>query len=49
MNTLQSQDAQNFSLGVDTVNVLAVSLYERFGFNIVSRTVRYAWKSLQDN
>ncbi|MFW9893211.1 MAG: GNAT family N-acetyltransferase [Candidatus Thorarchaeota archaeon] len=49
MNILQSQEVQNFSLGVDTVNVPAVNLYERFGFKTVSRTVRYAWKLLQDN
>ncbi|MFW9983057.1 MAG: GNAT family N-acetyltransferase [Candidatus Thorarchaeota archaeon] len=45
IEVLRSQNAQNFSLGVDTANSPAIKLYERFGFETVSRTVRYAWKS----
>ncbi|MHA1485175.1 MAG: GNAT family N-acetyltransferase [Candidatus Thorarchaeota archaeon] len=42
---LRGQEAQNFTVGVDPVNIPAVRLYERFGFEIVSRTVRYSWKT----
>jgi ribosomal protein S18 acetylase RimI-like enzyme len=42
---LRSQEAQNFTLGVDPVNTPAVRLYEQFGFETVSRTARFSWKT----
>ncbi len=42
---LRGQEVQNFTLGVDPVNIPAVRLYERFGFETVSRTARYSWKT----
>ena len=42
---LRGQEAQNFTLGVDSVNIPAVRLYERFGFETISRTARYSWKT----
>jgi GNAT superfamily N-acetyltransferase len=45
IEVLQNQRAQNMSLGVDIVNIPAVKLYEQFGFDTVSRTARYFWKS----
>lgn len=44
MQVLRSQDANGLSLGVDPVNIPAVKLYEKFGFELVSRTARYSWK-----
>lgn len=43
--TLRKRGAQNFTLGVDPVNIPAVKLYERFQFNTVSRIARYSWKT----
>ena len=45
IEVLRSQEAQNFTLGVDPVNTPAVRLYEQFGFDTASRTVRFSWKT----
>jgi GNAT superfamily N-acetyltransferase len=41
---LQKNGAENLTLGVDSVNASAMGLYERFGFETISRTIRYSWK-----
>lgn len=45
IEVLRSQETQNFTLGVDPMNTPAVSLYEQFGFETVSRTARFSWKT----
>lgn len=44
MEILRQTKSENLTLGVDSVNSPAVNLYERLGFETVSRTVRYSWK-----
>lgn len=44
MEVLQNQNANRFTLGVDPVNIPAFKLYEKFGFELVSRTITYSWK-----
>ena len=44
MQVLRQTKSDNLTLGVDSVNSPAISLYDRFGFETVSRTVRYSWK-----
>lgn len=45
IKVLRSQESQYFTLGVDPVNTPAVRLYEQFGFETVSRTARFSWKT----
>jgi ribosomal protein S18 acetylase RimI-like enzyme len=42
---LQNSESENLTLGVDSVNIPAVKLYKQLGFETLSRTIRYAWKS----
>ena len=44
MMVLRDQNVSNLTLGVDPVNIPAVKLYEKYGFDVVSRTVNYSWK-----
>ncbi|MHA2026941.1 MAG: GNAT family N-acetyltransferase [Candidatus Thorarchaeota archaeon] len=44
IKVLRQTKSENLTLGVDSVNSPAISLYERFGFETVSRTIRYSWK-----
>ncbi len=45
IEVLREKGAENLTLGVDSVNIPAIGLYEAFGFQRVSRTVRYFWKA----
>jgi ribosomal protein S18 acetylase RimI-like enzyme len=45
IEVLRMKGAENLTLGVDSVNIPAVKLYEQYGFRSVSRTVRYSWKA----
>ncbi|MHA2236649.1 MAG: GNAT family N-acetyltransferase [Candidatus Thorarchaeota archaeon] len=47
MEVLRKSESENLTLGVDTVNIPAVKLYELFGFETVSRTARYSWKVVE--
>ncbi len=42
---LQGRNAKTLTLGVDPMNVPAVQLYEQFGFEAISRIVRFSWKA----
>ena len=44
MKTIFAQGIETFSLGVDAVNVPAVTLYEKVGFKLVSRMIVHSWK-----
>lgn len=43
IEVLQEKGAENLTLGVDSVNAPAIELYEKLGFQTISRTVRYSW------
>jgi ribosomal protein S18 acetylase RimI-like enzyme len=45
IEVLRSQEAVRLTLGVDPVNIPAVKLYEQFGFDTISRTVRFSWNA----
>jgi len=45
ISELRRQGSKNVSIGVDTVNVPAIKLYEKYGFQVTSRLSSYSWKA----
>lgn len=45
MKQLRRQGTQNLSIGVDTVNLPAIRLYKKYGFQVTSRLSFYSWKA----